>query len=176
MPLYLISGTAGTGKTAVCDELKARGFAAYDTDDDALARWQNVQTGYVHPKSSVKPHMRTPEFIAGHVWTVPREMLRSLLHEPDTSPVFVCGNIGNEEDIRDMFKAVFALYVDEATLKHRLATRTSNDWGKQPHELEQTLAHYRESYDVRRKLGDLIIDATNPVGQVADQIVAATEK
>jgi broad-specificity NMP kinase len=175
MSLFLVTGTSGTGKSDVCRVLKERGYEAYDTDDDGLARWQHNETGYIHPKSSVKAEQRTAAFIAEHSWNVPRDYLEDLLRSSGNRPVFICGSPGNEDKIRGLFKVVFVLCVDDGTLMHRLATRTSNDWGKQPHELEQTLQHHHEIYDKHRKLGDIVIDATRPVGDVVDSIVQGTE-
>jgi dephospho-CoA kinase len=171
MALFLISGTAGTGKSQVCRALQEKGYEAYDTDDDGLARWQHNETRYIHPKSSVKPEMRTADFIASHSWNVPREHVQDLANKAADHPIFVCGSLGNESELRDLFGAVFALYVDDDTLTHRLATRTTNDWGKQPHELEQTLLHHHEIYDMHRKLGDFVIDASQPPEKVVEEIL-----
>ena|SRR3979411_2019789 len=107
--LFLISGTVGTGKSQVCHVLKERGYKAYDTDDDGLARWQHNETRYIHPKSSVKPEMCTAEFVDNHSWNVPREYVEDLAHKAEDYPVFVCGSVGNEEELHSLFKAVFAL-------------------------------------------------------------------
>lgn len=171
MALFLITGTSGTGKTRVCDLLKAKGIEAYDTDDDGLSRWQHNVTRYIHPKSSVKPHMRTAAFIAEHSWNVPRESLGELAEKAKDHPIFICGSIANEDEVRDLFAKIFALYIDDDELKHRLATRTSNDWGKQPHELAQSLAHHHRIYDNHRQHGDEIIDASQRPGNVMAQIL-----
>lgn len=171
MSLYLITGTAGTGKSQVCGELKRRGFEAYDTDDDGLARWQHVTTGYIHPKSSVKADMRTAGFIAEHTWTVPREHLMEYVEKAADHPIFICGSLGNEASVRDVFAGIFALFVDDEVLTHRLQTRTTNDWGKQPHELAQSLYHHHRVYDQYRKLDVTIIDASQPVALVTDEII-----
>lgn len=172
MALYLVSGTSGTGKSQVCRVLKERRYEAYDTDDDGLARWQHNETGYIHPKSSVKPHQRTAEFIANHSWNVPRQHVQELVARAATKPIFLCGSLGNEDDLHNLFTAVFALHVDDETLKYRLATRTTNDWGKQPHELQQTLSHHHRAYKRHEEKGDVIIDATKPLHEVADSILA----
>jgi len=172
--LFLVTGSAGTGKSEVCRALKQQGYEAYDTDDDGLARWQNNKTGYIHPKSSVKAEQRTEAFIWEHSWVVPRQYFEDIRNSSGRKPVFICGSLGNENKVRDLFHTVFALYVDDDTLMRRLATRVNNDWGKQPHELEQTLKFHREVYDKHRKLGDTIIDATRPVSEVVDEIVNLT--
>lgn len=176
MSLFLITGTSGTGKSAVCRVLKDRGYEAYDIDDDGLARWQNDQTGYIHPKSSVKPAQRTPEFIAAHTWVVPRERLEELARNSGDSPVFICGSLGSADRDRDLFEKMIALYVDDDTLVHRLTTRTSNDWGKQPHELEQSLRHHHAIYDTHRAMGGIVIDAAQPVENVVDDILLVALK
>ena len=173
MPLFLVSGSAGTGKSQVCRVLKERGYEAFDTDDDGLARWQHKQTGYIHPKSSVKPHQRTPQFLAAHSWNVPRQYVEELARKAAAKPIFLCGSLGNEAGLHDLFAKVFVLHVDDETLKHRLATRTSNNWGKQPHELQQTLEHHRTAYKKYEQLGDVIIDATRPLPQVVEDILAS---
>ncbi|HKU18733.1 MAG TPA: AAA family ATPase [Candidatus Saccharimonadales bacterium] len=173
MSLFLITGSAGTGKSQVCCALKERGYEAYDTDDDGLARWQHIASGYIYPKSSVKPEQRTAAFIDEHAWIVPREYFKDLLQKSEHRhrPLFVCGSLGNEDAVRDLFRTILALYVDDDTLRQRLTTRTTNDWGKQPHELEQTLQHHHIIYEQHKHHGDTIIDATQPLDEVVDAIL-----
>lgn len=171
MPLFLITGSAGTGKSSVCRELKRRGIAAYDTDEDGFAKWQNLETGYIHPKSSVKAAQRTPEFLKMHSWNVQPEEIEQLREGAKDKSVFVCGALGNEDALRHLFDGVFALYVDDATLKHRLATRSGNDWGTQEHEVQQTLAAHHANYPVYQRNGAVIVDANQPLPAVVDAIL-----
>lgn len=175
MALFLISGTAGTGKTQVCHALRERGYEAYNADDDGLARWQHIHTGYIHPKSSVKPHHRTAEFLAEHSWNVPREYMEGLKQKAADRAIFVSGSLGNEDELHDLFAHVFALYVDDATLKHRLATRTTNDWGRQPQELELTLKRHHTNYKKYEQRGDIIVNAAQPLDAVVDLILTRAE-
>lgn len=171
MSLFFVTGQAGTGKSTVCHELKARGYAALDSDDDALARWVNKDTGYVHPKSSVKAEARTESFLQAHDWKIPRPAVEKLATEARDKTMFLCGVGGNEAEIRDLFKAMFALVIDDETMKHRLATRTGNDWGKQPHELALTLGWQDQARQDYAKYGHLVIDATQPLDTVASEII-----
>jgi adenylate kinase family enzyme len=175
MPLFLISGSSGTGKSLICRALKEKRFEAYDTDDDGLARWQHNATRYIHPKSSVKSEMRTADFIEQHSWIVPREYIEDLAQKAADHTIFVCGSLGNEEELHDLFKAVFALYVDDDTLTERLTNRTTNNWGKQPHELEQTLRHHHAIYDKYRERGDFIIDATQKPDKIVKEILSSSD-
>ena len=170
MVMYLVTGSAGSGKSEVCRALKSKGYAAYDTDDDGLARWRNTQTGYIHPKSSVSAAMRTAEFIAMHEWIVTPEQIESLKRENDDKPVLVCGSVGNEAELRPFFNKVFALHVDDDTLCHRLLTRTTNDWGKQPYELKQTLEAHHNTHNIRKQNKDIIVDPCQPLEIVVNEI------
>ncbi len=173
MALFLITGNSGTGKSTVWQELKNRGFEAYDVDEDGIAKWQNNRTGFIHPKSSIKKEARTPEFLKHHAWNVPRDEVEELAERAKDRTVFLCGLGTNESEMLDLFKAVFALVVDDKTLEQRLLTRTGNDWGKQPHELQQSLAWQRGARDTYQKLGYIVIDATMPVETVTDSILAS---
>ena len=171
MALFFVTGPSGAGKSQITTALRGRGYAAYDTDDDALARWQNKSTGYVHPKSSVKPEMRTSEFLADHDWNVPREYIEELAENAHNSPVFVLGIANNYDALRDLFAHTFALHIDGETMAYRLQTRTGNDWGKQPHELQQSLEANQGAQERWRKLGYTIIDATQPLDHIVTEIV-----
>jgi broad-specificity NMP kinase len=172
MPLFLLTGSAGTGKTTICQKLREKGYEAYDTDNDGLSKWQNIETGYIHPKSSVKDVERTPEFLKVHAWNIPRQDIEELHDKSTEKIIFLCGVLDNLTDVRDLFDGVFALFVDDETLKHRLDTRTSGDWGKQEHELEHTLENHHIVYDRYRELGAKVIDATKPIDLVVEDIVA----
>jgi dephospho-CoA kinase len=171
MSLFFITGIAGSGKSAVWQELKSRGFEAYDTDEDGLAKWHNNHNGYVHPKSSVKPEQRTEEFLEIHSWKVPRQEIEELAGSATAKAIFLCGVASNESEIWDLFKAVFELIIDDDTLKHRLLTRTNNDWGKQPHELQKTLDEQHNTDQAQSKFDRIVIDATQSTEVVVDEIL-----
>ncbi len=172
MSLIFVTGISGSGKSAVWQELKARGYEAYDVDEDGLAKWHNNETGYVHPKSSVKAHQRTPEFLANHSWKVPRNEVEELYRKAKNKNIFLCGVVANEQELRDLFSKIIALTVDEDTLKHRLQSRTNNDFGKSKHEFEQVLSLQSELYESYKKLGHITIDATRPLDQVVADVIA----
>ncbi|HSX15536.1 MAG TPA: AAA family ATPase [Candidatus Saccharimonadales bacterium] len=173
MALYYVFGISGSGKSTVLAELRKRGFEAYDVDEagPATAKWHNDTTGFVHPKSSVKVANRTPEFLAQHSWKVPRTEVAELAKAAHGKVVFLGGAINNMPDLEDIFDAVFALAIDDETLKHRLATRTSNDWGKLPHELEHTLVNNQWLAKRYPDSGYLVIDASQPIDAVINEIL-----
>lgn len=173
MPLFFIVGAAGTGKSSVRNVLEERGFEAYDTDKRGygMAQWQHNETGYTHPKSSVKEEDRTEDFINNHSWRVPKSAVEDLeILAKGKSNIFLCGNVANQEEISKISQATFALVVDEDTMKNRMLNRT-NGWGKQPHELEQTLSMLSDAKDGYIKNGYIMIDAAQPLLDVVDEIL-----
>ena len=171
MALNYITGMPGSGKTAVRDELERRGFTTYDIDD-GLAHYYNLETN-----EPVTHHMpaeaRTVEWREKHAWKVPRSTIEKLRTEAVDKPVFLCGIVANDaDDFWDLFDTVFALIIDEPTLRHRITTRTTGDYGKNEHEFASLLAWQHTAADDYRKLGAVIIDATQPLTSVVDEILA----
>ena len=177
MALFFITGNSGTGKSTLYFALKERGFEAYDTDIDGFAKWHNDETGFIHPKSSVKPEHRTPEFISTHSWKVVRSEIEDLVVKAESHPVFLCGVVSSVDQIQDLFRLSFALVVDDDTLSHRLATRPfANSWGKSPHERQATLSRQRQFNEAYKEAGHTMIDATLPVKKVVDLVISYAEE
>lgn len=171
MSLFWVTGSAGTGKSTVCKELKKEGYVAYDVDNDGLARWTNLDTGYIHPKSSVKPEARTPEFIKTHGWFVPRSIVEEVHQESEGKLGFICGALDNYDDLHDLFNGIIALYVDDDTIKSRLSTRPPREWGTQEHELKQTLERHHTIYDKWKVMGAIVVNSSNPLEQVVSDVI-----
>lgn len=168
MPLFLITGLPGSGKSTVCAELKTRGYEAYDGDTDRLAKWFNDATG--QPVES-EVRERTPEFLSGHSRDIARGVVEDLKANAGSKPVFLCGDPENEAELNDLFSQVFALIIDEETRDRRLVARTNNNWGKLPHEREYSRIYGKKWDTLRERLDYVSIDSTQPVKDIADQIL-----
>jgi len=173
VPLHYIAGISGSGKSTALAELRRRGYEAYDVDEagPATAKWHHNTTGFVHPKSSVKQADRTPEFLASHSWKVPRQEVAALRERAGDTTVFLGGAIANEVELQDLFDSTFALVLDDATLTQRLTERTNNDWGKDSHELELTLAANHDLAERYKKFGYVVIDATLTPDAIVTEIL-----
>ena len=86
----------------------------------------------------------------------------------------------NQEKFADLFAKRFVLHVDSDTMRHRLLTRTNNDYGKAPEELAEQLELNTRYAEEAARAGATIVDATRPISAVADDIVrmalSSTEK
>lgn len=174
MPLYYINGISGAGKSTILSELRNRGYASYDVDEPGpvTARWHNIKTGYIHPKSSIKAADRTATFLAEHVWSVLPNEVEALKISTDSKPVFFGGAVANEHEFTGLCDRVFSLVVDDQTMLQRLARRTTNDWGKSPLERTLSLESNRALADTYKALKYTIIDASKPVNDIVSEILS----
>jgi thymidylate kinase len=173
VPLYFVTGISGSGKSTVRNHLRRQGYLAYATDEDGYASWFDNETGdeYLQQTTSAE---RTPEFGRRYSWKVPRDKVLQLAADAAERPIFLCGAVANEVEVWDLFAGVVALDIDTDTLKQRLASRTDNDFGKSDHEREQVLAWHADSRAAYHRAGHLVVDATKPIDDVVDQVLALT--
>jgi dephospho-CoA kinase len=173
MALVFITGISGAGKSTVRDALKSRGYEAHDTDEDGITSWRHKETNEPTHRPT-KLEDRTNDFYAQHDWKMSRERIELLAEQAKDKPVFLCGATSNNNEMRDLFDKVVCLTLDEATLKERLANRTTNDFGKSPDELANILSWHKSSEDEYRSSGAVMIDATRPIHAVVEDILAST--
>jgi gluconate kinase len=145
MGLYFVIGTPGTGKTAVCEELRRRGFRAYDTDHDKLSHWEDGT-------------LRLP----------PETVLR-LAAEVGDSAGFICGSVGNEGEVWEHFEGVVSLSVSADVLRRRLIARRG--FGSTGDELSSVLASHQTVDADNARFGAHLINADRPVAAVVDEIL-----
>ena len=70
-----------------------------------------------------------------------------------------------------MFDKVILLSIDEATMRERVARRTTSDFGKHAYELNLMLGRIKSVDDDYRCYGAVIIDGTRPLNEVVDKII-----
>lgn len=174
MPLILITGLPGTGKSTICDELKSRGYVAFDGDTDRLAHWYDT---YGH---LVLAHQKklSAKFLKSHKRDIKRKTLIRLANHAhaERKPVFVCGDPENERDLEDLFEARFALVLNEHSREHRLRTRTNNTWGKRPIERRYDLFFKRTMPKTYKEFQYTILDASLPTTQLVEEILTTISK
>jgi len=175
--LIYVTGVAGSGKSAVCKELVARGYEAYDTDKDGFTGWIDKQTGEEVYSPREEWGKRTAEWYARHDWRTSILRATELAKKAQTTNIFLCGSGHNKRDIMKVCDLNISLNVDEEKLKERIATR-KNLFGKQPHELEQILEQLKTVPEQDKAAGAVIVNTSRPLGEVVDDIlrIADTKK
>jgi broad-specificity NMP kinase len=153
MRRILVTGMSGTGKSTALEELRRRGFEVVDTDEPGWTEWSDDDGGYV--------------------WREDR--IAELLARDRTATLFVSGTVSNQGRFYPRFDAVVLLAAPADVLLGRIASRTSNDYGKTDEERELILGHLAEVEPLLRATCTHEIDADRPVDEVVAELAAIGE-
>lgn len=151
MTKILVTGMSGTGKSAALQLLGERGHRVVDTDSDEWSRWVTLPDG-------------SPDWI----WR--DSAISSLLSGHRDGALFVAGCKTNQGAFYSQFDHVVLLAAPAEILLARIATRTSNPYGKNPAERDLILRHLAEVEPALRASATTEIDAAVPLAQVVRQL------
>jgi dephospho-CoA kinase len=142
----LLTGMSGAGKSSLVRELRSRGYAAVDADDDGFS-----------------------EARADGRWGWRADLVADLLAQDSGRPLFFAGC--SEEQGALPFDYRVLLTAPKPVLIERLRTRTGNAYGRSDVELAQVLADLEEVEPLLRRSADLVLTTTVPPPQVADTLI-----
>lgn len=168
---YLIEGVSGTGKTSVCLELGRRGYVAIHGDRELRYQGDPTTGEKTEDIDHRPPTSLSPEILhAQNIWDV--EKVRRLAALQDNEATFFCGGSRNLEQFIDLFDEIFILDVDVATLNERLDNRPDDlgNWGKSKRERDLILRLHATKEDIPSS--GIVIDATQPLVSVVDEILS----
>jgi AAA domain len=148
-----LTGMSGTGKSTALAELERRGFRVIDTDEGGWSEWSDTDGGYM--------------------WREDR--IAELLACDEGPTLYVSGTVSNQGRFYPRFDAVVLLSAPAEVLLGRVATRTTNDYGKSGEERDLILRHLAEVEPLLRATCTHEVDATQPVDVVVGQLVAIGE-
>jgi dephospho-CoA kinase len=138
---------SGTGKSSVVRELAARGFKAVDTDD-----------GWSEPLPDGRQMWR-------------EDAIQALLATEDADVLFVAGCEENQAQFHAQFDQIVLLSAPLETLLERLATRSSNTYGKAPGELNRVLNDIETVEPRLRRVADHEVRTTIPLNDVVTTVL-----
>jgi len=168
----LVAGISGAGKSAVCVELQRRGHEAHDLDLDGNAVWVDRETGEVSP-ADASQSAESLDWFERHDWCLVPEKVRGIAERAGRRTVFLYGMTKNEYEVSHLFSRVIYLSIDAQTIEHRVRSRTMNDFGKADHELAAILDWREVAEREHQQAGAVIIDATQSLTQVVDEVLRA---
>jgi dephospho-CoA kinase len=143
----LLTGMSGTGKSSVIQALSARGFKAVDTDD-----------GWCEQLPDGRQRGR-------------EDAIGQLLDTDDADVLFVAGCEQNQVRFHPRFDLIILLSAPVEVLAERLATRTTNSFGRAPGELARVLDDLQAVEPLLRQAATHEIRATVPLGDVVAEVL-----
>lgn len=164
----LITGVAGTGKSAVCDELNKLGYKALGIEDiDGLFTMVHKKTG--------KPFKNYDndnfELVKQADWICDIKKLQRLMLKNPKGIVFYCGTASNLDDLLPLFDKIFLLKVSQKILREQLSTRTSNDFARTS-EVQNWVFSWKSWWENHMKeKGAIVIDASRSLREIAKDII-----
>ncbi|PDP86457.1 nucleoside kinase [Glycomyces fuscus] len=156
---YLVGGVSGTGRTSVREGLRRRGHHAVNGDRE-LAYQGDPETG--EPTDGFGHDH--------HIWHVSK--VRSLVADQGNAVTFFCGGSRNLPKFLDLFDGVFVLEVGLETLNRRLDGRPGDEWGGKQVERDLIVHLHQTKEDIPKD--GVVIDATQPLARVDDEIIRRT--
>ena len=146
MTVVFVTGMSGTGKSSALAELARRGHRVVDTD----------YGGWIEGE-------------AEPLWREDR--IRELLDEHGDDTLFISGCVANQGRFYDRFDAVVLLSAPADVIIGRIATRTTNEFGKDPGERALILADLDATEPRLRATCTQEIDATRLVDDVVEALI-----
>lgn len=160
--MALITGLSGVGKSAVIAELAARGYKAVDADCDDYSEWRAVSDDADIPGSPVE---------VGRDWVWREERIQALLDSADAGALFLGGCAANMRAFLPQFDLVILLSAPADVIAERLATRTTNQYGKRPDETARVLSLMQTVEPPLRRAANHEIDTSAPLDAVVASIL-----
>lgn len=149
MKRVLLTGMSGTGKSTVIEELLARGFHAIESDEDGLSVPVNGEM----------------------LWQEDR--IHRILADHTDGLLVISGCTRNMVTFYPQFDHIILLSAPAEVIVQRLATRTTNDYGKRPEQLAEVLENLEAVEPLLRRSATLEIDTSETTpDEVVDRILA----
>jgi dephospho-CoA kinase len=157
----LITGMSGTGKSAVIEELRARGVAAHDLDTPEWSEWVTTD-----PSDTLTP-------MEGQDWRWREDRVRNLLSGHRDGRLFISGTAENMSRLFPLIDSIVLLSAPPSVILERLKARPAG-YGHSEAERRKVLDLISTIEPLLRQAADLEIDTRKSVKATVDEILRLT--
>ncbi|HZP68921.1 MAG TPA: AAA family ATPase [Pseudolabrys sp.] len=159
MKRVLITGMSGTGKSAVVEELAARGYRAVDLDTPEWSEWIDADSR----------DTLTPE--PGKDWVWQEDKVRALLAAHSRGTIFISGCAQNMARLFPLIDRIILLSAPVATIMQRLEARSPDGYGRTETDQQKVRELIALVEPQLRASADHEIVATGSVETTVDEIL-----
>jgi shikimate kinase len=153
---------SGTGKSAVIEELVARGYRAHDLDAPEWSEWVASS-----PSDKLTP-------VEGRDWVWREGRVRRLLSEHQNGRLFIAGTSENMSTMFPLIEVIILLSVPLSTLMDRLASRPIGGYGHSTKDRQKVIDLISTVEPLLREVAHLEIDTQRPVQATVEEILRRT--
>jgi len=164
MKRVLLTGMSGTGKSTVIAALAARGYKAVDADSEAFSEWVTVD-------SSADAETAGAPLEPDRDWIWREDRVQELLDTEDADILFLSGCAPNMGKFQPRFDYVILMSAPASVIVERLATRTSNSYGKRPEEVARVLELIETVEPLLRRIATSEIDSSACLDDVVTSVL-----
>jgi len=159
MKRVLLTGMSGVGKSTVLEELAALGYTAVDTDYGGLSEVVRVP---LDEPTGLDP---------GHDWVWRGDRIQDFLSTVDADVLFLGGCAPNQGTFYPQFDHIVLLTAPVSVIVERLATRTTNPYGKRPEEVARVQTLIQTIEPMLRRGAHHVVDTSAPLDQVVAKVL-----
>lgn len=169
----LITGVSGVGKTSLSNKLNELGYKSYDIDDvPGLFSMIHRET-----KLPITDHNNFDlEKVKVMTWICDISKLESIIKNEKNELAFYCGNGSNVYQFMELFDKVILLTTNLETTKHRLSTRTDNDYARTGEVQEYVLSKKDDWENEMIKKGAIVVNAHKDLDSIAKEVIDIANK
>lgn len=164
----LITGMSGSGKSTLGKKLRASGYVVHDIEDiPGMFTTIDSRTGEILTEWDTN----NLDQIKYLIFSCSKEKLSELIAHETNEIAFYCGTATNIHDIVPLFDEVILLQASPEIIKHRLSTRTTHDFARDP-KMQDWILELKNPFETAlMKEGAVVVNADGDVDETLQRVI-----
>lgn len=151
--------------------LAGRGYRAIDLDTDEWSEWMPIAD-----EDSFGSPADAESVWRSHDWVWREDRVARLLATEQSGILFVSGTASNQGKFHPQFDHIILLSAPLSILMERLASRTTNHYGKDPSERARVRQHVETVEPLLRRAASVEIDTSAALDRVVQTVLDAVQE